>query len=90
MMVKLIDCGVVDLKAINDAFDAVLSSVEFNGPAALDEASAEFWRRLVFFKSRHSPSSIASVLEAMLRWLFLRWRPCKSIRYSVRYRLTLL
>jgi hypothetical protein len=77
MMVSLIDCGALSLKSISETFDGILSSVEFNGPATFDESSAELWDRLMVFKSKHSPSSTADALEAMLRWLFLRWKPCR-------------
>jgi hypothetical protein len=76
-MVSLADSGALPLKVISETFDAILSSVEFNGPATLDESSAELWNRLMVFKSKHSPSSTADALEAMLRWIYLRWKPCR-------------
>ena len=79
MLTNMSDCNVVDLRLTNDTFDTLQSSVEFNGPACFDDCSALFWCRLITFKAEHNPSSTARLAESMLRWMFLRWKPCMYI-----------
>ena len=78
VMTVLLHRGLVEFSDVVDVVDNMLSSVDLNGPAIFADSAVLLWCALVDLKARVNPSSIQDTSERILRWLFVRWSPCKQ------------
>ena len=80
-MTIVLNTGLVQFSDVANSVEAFLTSVDFNGPIALGEPVVSLWIALIKERGRHSPGLIYDTSDKILRWLFLRWKPCKSCAF---------
>ena len=78
-MAVLLAAQLVMYTEVADVVDSMLGSVDLNGPAAVTEPAATLWTMLAVLKARQSPGTMYDTSERILRWLFIRWKPCMQI-----------
>ncbi|KAK7540314.1 hypothetical protein IWX49DRAFT_592680 [Phyllosticta citricarpa] len=79
VMDVILRLGLIDSPVVLETVDAIISSVELNGPAAFNEAAVSLWISIVDVRGAESPHSLDTVLERMLRWFSSKWNPFQSI-----------
>lgn len=81
-MKVLLELQLIDFKTAKDVIDTMLSSVELNGPVVYSDCATSLWIIILDLKARNTPSLVYDTSERILRWLFLRWRPCECNRFQ--------
>ena len=69
----LLDSGLVEYKSVSSLIENMLSAVELNGPAELNDATAEFWHTLLIIRAQENIGSAGDSPRKVLLWLFKRW-----------------
>ena len=77
-MAILLDKAFVDFVDIVDLTDSMLSSVDLNGPAIFTESAVAWWTTVISSKAKLSPGLVHDTAERILRWVIVRWSPCKT------------
>lgn len=78
-MAILLNARLVLYTEVADVVDSMLGSVDLNGPAAFTDSAATLWAVLTALKTRQNPGTAHDTSERVLRWLFIRWKPCMHI-----------
>ena len=69
----------MQLADVTDLVEAMTRSVDLNGPAECDESAVDLWTTLLVRRGQENLSSAPDTSENVLRWLFNRWSPGKSL-----------
>ena len=77
LLAVVLEKGLVKYTDIADLVDALLASVDLNGPAVNTESAVALWSAIITMKGRQKPGLAYDTSERVLRWLFIRWRPCR-------------
>ena len=80
MMRILLIHGAVKYEQVSDVVDLMLYSVDLNGPASFHDSVAPFWVTIIRLRAQFSPSLVHETSERIIRWWFVRWKPCKFDR----------
>lgn len=84
LMGKAIVSEAVAWGAIEAAAASVLSSLDLNGPAYLNDASCFFLSVLLSLRTGGIANLTSDIANGLLRWLFARWKPSMtSVRIHV-------
>lgn len=75
-MAVILNAQLVTYTEVADVVDTMLGSVDLNGPAVFTESAATLWSMLIVLKARENPGTMHDTSERVLRWLFVRWKPC--------------
>ena len=78
LMARLLDHGLVDYSEVKDLAEAMLSSVDVNGPVDAVDTTIGFWAVVATFRAKDHLGSAYDGIERVLRWLFMRWSPSKD------------
>ena len=81
-MAIILDRGLVGHADIVDVIDKMFSSVELNGPSAFCDSAVDLWKAVINVMAKQNPAAMQTTSERVLRWLFIRWRPCRSFSIS--------
>lgn len=58
-----------------DLIDGLFTSPDLNGPAECDSSATQLWHVLFALQRQENLSSVTSMFETSLKWLFKRWYP---------------
>jgi len=75
-MAVILNTQLVIYTEVADIVDTMFGSVDLNGPAVFTESAATLWSMLIVLKVRQNPGTMHDTSERVLRWLFVRWKPC--------------
>ena len=76
-MAILLNRRLVEFGGIVDITDSMLSSVDLNGPVLFTESALAWWTAVISSKAKSSPGLVHDTAERVLRWVIVRWNPCK-------------
>ena len=82
-MATILDQRLIDFVDVADLVEAMLSSVDLNGPAIFTDSSVALWCILINLRARVNPSLVHDTSERILRWMFVRWNPCKHLPFNL-------
>ena len=79
VMATVLDQRLVEFVDVADLVEAMLSSVDLNGPVMFTDSSVALWCILINLKARVNPGLVHDTSERVLRWVFIRWNPCENL-----------
>ena len=82
-MAIILDRGLVGYADIVDFMDKIFSSVELNGPSTFCDSAVDLWKAVINVMAKQNPAAVQIASERILRWLFIRWRPCMSFLFMI-------
>lgn len=85
-MTVILDASLIEFVDVTEIVDTMLSSVDLNGPALFTDSAVIMWTVVASLKAKYSPATTDHTSERIVRWLFIRWRPCgQTLRHITSY-----
>ena len=75
LMDVILRLNIVPFSAISETVQAMLLSIELNGPALLTETSSSFLTTIIRERIQENPTHFHSTAERILNWLLSKWTP---------------
>lgn len=73
----LIRLNIVPFSAVSGTAQAILISIELNGPALLIESSSSLMTTILMERVKENPTHFSATAERVLNWLLGKWTPSK-------------
>lgn len=72
---------------VADDVNTMVTTADVNGPAVVVDSSVLLMTKLLHKLNYHLPSTSYATCNHVVRWLFLRWDPCKYMLRTTALRL---
>ena len=76
LMSILLSSKLVQVSDVADVISVLFNSVDLDGPAAFTDSAMTLWTILISLRGIHNPSLVYESSEKIMRWFFVRWKPC--------------
>ncbi|KAF4454991.1 hypothetical protein F53441_2552 [Fusarium austroafricanum] len=76
---EILEAGVLPYHTISQDINNMVTTADVSGPSVLCDASISLMFHVLHLRNAKIPSASQSTCHHIIRWIFLRWNPSKSL-----------
>jgi len=79
----ILEAGVLPYHAISDDVNNIVMTADVNGPGVLVDSSMILMLHLLHLRNAKLPNASQTTCHHIIRWVFMKWNPGKSLTLLV-------